>query len=69
MTGSTHPTVPQDFSIQVAENEGMPSRPNFKVPPPLAARTRRLTGTLALRLSKTSAATDGLWSARDKAPI
>jgi hypothetical protein len=28
MTGSTHPTVPQDFSIQVAENEGMPPRPN-----------------------------------------
>jgi hypothetical protein len=24
MTGST-PTVPQDFSIQVAENEGMPT--------------------------------------------
>ena len=62
MTGSTHPTVPQDFSIQVAENEGMPSRPNFKAPQPPTLRTRRLIGTLVLRLSKTSAANDGLWS-------
>jgi hypothetical protein len=29
MTGSTYPTVPQDFSIQVAENEGMPPGPGL----------------------------------------
>jgi hypothetical protein len=69
MTGSTYPTVPQDFSIQVAENEGMPSRPNFNPPPPPTARTLRLTGTLTLGLSTTSGATDGLWSAKEEAPI
>jgi hypothetical protein len=26
MTGSANATVPQDFPIQAAENEGMPSR-------------------------------------------
>jgi hypothetical protein len=55
MTGSTHPTVPQDFSIQVAENEGMPPGPNSKASLIPVARTRRLTGTLTLELSKTPA--------------
>lgn len=34
MTGRAHPTIPQDFSIQIAENEGMPSRPNDMAPRP-----------------------------------
>ncbi len=67
MTVSTHPTVPQDFSIQVAENEGMPSRSNSRGSPPLPAR--RLTGTLTLGLSKTRAATRGLWSVKEKAAM
>jgi hypothetical protein len=64
MTGRTHPTVPQDFPIQVAENEGMPTRPNSKGSPPPVARPRRLTGTLTLWPSKTHPATDGPWSAK-----
>lgn len=64
MTGSTHPIVPQDFSIQVAENEGMPSRLGSKGCLPPDVRTRRLTGTLTLGLSKIGAATDGPRSAR-----
>ena len=68
MTGSTHPTVPQDFSIQVAENEGMPTRPNSRASPQPAAPTRRLTGTLKLGLPWTRAATGGLWSAKEQAP-
>ena len=58
--------MPQDFPIQVAENEGMPSRPNPRGSPPLAARTRRLTGTLTLGLSKTRAATAGHRSAKEE---
>ena len=69
MTGSTHPTVPQDFSIQVAQNEGMPSRQNSKAPLTPVARTRRLTGTLTLELSKTPAATGGIWSAKEQAAM
>lgn len=69
MIVSTRPTVPQDFAIQVAENEGMPSRPNLKVSLTPVARTRRLTGTLTLELSKTRAATGGLWSAREQAAM
>lgn len=69
MTGSTHPTVPQDFSIQVAENEGMPSRPNSKASLKPVARTRRRTGTLTLELSKTRAATGGIWSAKEQAAM
>ena len=69
MTGSTHPTVPQDFSIQVAENEGMPPNRSFKAPPPQAAHTRRLTGTLTLGLSRTRAATNALWSAKEQAAM
>jgi hypothetical protein len=65
MTGSTHPTLPQDFAIQVAENEGMPSRSNFNASLPQVVRTRRLTGTLTLGPSKTRAANDGLWSAKE----
>ena len=65
MTGSTHPTVPPDFAIQVAENEGMPSRPNSRGSPPPPAPIRRVTGTLTLGLSKTRAATDGLRSAKE----
>ena len=67
MTGSTNPTVSQDFSIQVAENEGMPSRSNSWGYPP--APNRRLTGTLTLGLSKTRAATGGLWSAKEQAAM
>lgn len=66
MTGITPPKFPQEFPIQVAENEGMPSRSNFKGSPPPAARTRRLTGTLTLGLSKTRAAADGLRSAKEE---
>ncbi len=66
MTSSTHPTLPQDFAIQVAENEGMPTRPNSRASPLAPAPTRRLTGTLTLGLSRTRAATGGLWSAKDK---
>jgi len=69
MTGRNHPTVPQDFSIQVAENEGMPSGPISKRSPPSVARSRRLAGTLSLGLSKTHAATGGLWSAKEKAAM
>ncbi|TCS59021.1 hypothetical protein EDD52_12351 [Primorskyibacter sedentarius] len=69
MTGNTHPTVPQDFSIEVAENEGMPSRSIFRDSPLPAAPTPRLTGTLTLGLSRTRAATGGLWSAKEQAAI
>ena len=65
MTDHTPPTVTQEFPIQVAENEGMPSRPNSKGSTPSVVRTRRLTGTLTLGPSKTRAATDGLWSAKE----
>jgi hypothetical protein len=51
MTGSTHPTVLQDFSIQVAENEGMPPGPDFIGFSPPFAPTRLVTGTLTLALS------------------
>lgn len=69
MTGRTHPTVPQDFAIQVAENEGMPSRSNSKGSLTPVARTRRLTGTLTLELSKAPAATGGIWSAKAQAAM
>lgn len=69
MTSSTHPTVPTDFSIQVAENEGMPTRPNSRASPLAPAPTRRLTGTLTLGLSRTRAATNGLWSAKEQAAM
>lgn len=69
MTGSTRPTVPQDFAIQVAENEGMPSRPNSKASLTPVARTRRPTGTLTLELSKTRPATGGIWSAKEQAAM
>lgn len=69
MTSSTHPTLPQDFAIQVAENEGMPTRPNSRASPLPAAPTRRLTGTLTLGLSRTRAATNGLWSAKEQAAM
>jgi hypothetical protein len=64
MTSSPHPTVPEDFSIEVAENEGMPPGPDSKGSQPPEVRTRRLTGMLTLGLSKTRAATDGPRSAR-----
>jgi len=69
MTGSTHPRVPRDFAIEVAENEGMPSRPSSKGSSPPAARTRRLTGKLTLGLSKTRAAMGGFWSAKEQAAM
>jgi hypothetical protein len=69
MTGSAYPTVAQDFSIQVAENEGMPSRSNSRgsLSPP--APIQRLTGTLTLGLSRTRAATSGLWSTKEQAAM
>jgi hypothetical protein len=48
MTGSTHPTLTQEFAIQVAENEGMPPMPNFEGALLQVVRTRLLTGTLTL---------------------
>jgi len=69
MTGSSQLTVPQDFAIQVAENEGMPTRPNSKGSPPPPAPTRRLTGTLSLGPSNTRGATGGLWSVKEKAAM
>ncbi len=52
--------------MQVAENEGMPPGPNSKASLTPVARTRRLTGTLTLGLSKTPAATGGIWSAKEQ---
>lgn len=69
MTSSTHPTVPTDFSIQVAENEGMPTRPNSRASPPMPAPTRRLSGTLTLGSSKKRGATGALWSAKEQAAM
>lgn len=69
MTGSSHPTVLQDFAIQVAENEGMPTRPSSRGSPPPPGPTRRLTGTLTLGPSKTRGVTGGLWSAKEKAAM
>jgi len=65
MTDSTRPTLPQDFPIEVAENEGMPPGPGFKGSSPPNAPIRRVTGTLTLGLSKTRAATDCLRSAKE----
>ena len=59
MTGSFRPTVPQDFSIQVAENEGMPSRPYIEEHSPTVVRSGRKTGTLRPRKSKASMKPDG----------
>lgn len=66
MTSSTRPTAPQDFSIQVAENEGMPSRSSRRDAPPPTARVQRLSGTLTLGLSKTSSTAEGLRTASEK---
>ena len=69
MTVSSLPTVPQDFSIQVAENEGMPSQAKSRGSPPPPAPTRRLTGTLTLGSSKKRGATGALWSAKEQAAM
>ncbi len=69
MTGGAHPTVPQDFVIHVAENEGMPSRTNSKGARPPPAPTRRLTGTLTLGLSRKVAETDLHQSAKEQAAL
>jgi len=66
MTGSTRPTAPKDYSIQVAENEGMPSRSSPRGAPQPPARARRLSGTLTLGLSKTRATAEGLRSASEE---
>lgn len=66
MTSSTHPTLPQDFAIQVAENEGMPTRPNSRASPLPAAPTRRLTGTLTLGLSRLARQPTGSGPPRNK---
>ncbi|NKX44466.1 hypothetical protein [Roseicyclus persicicus] len=69
MTASTHPTAPRDFAIEVAENEGMPSRSIATGRPPKPAPTRRLTGTLTLGPSMARAAAGGLWSASEQAAM
>lgn len=66
MTGSARPRVPQEFPLQVAENEGMPSGSLSRDAPLPAAPTRRLTGTLTLGLSKTRLTAEGLRSASEK---
>ena len=67
MTCSTHPTIPQDFAIQVAENEGMPPRPKpSNVSPQPAARARRLTGTRKLGPPKTHSAANGFCSGKER---
>lgn len=69
MTGSTNPTVPRDFAIQVAKDGGTPPGPNSKASLTPVARPRRLTGTLTLELSKTPAATRGIWSTKEQAAM
>lgn len=69
MTGGTHPNFARDFSIQAAENEGMPPRSDARGTPPPPVPTRRLKGTLKLGRSTTSAETAGLWSDRKEEPI
>lgn len=66
MTRSALPTATQDFSIHVAENEGMPSLSSRRDAPQWPARTRRLSGTLTLGLSKTRAAADSIRSASEE---
>jgi hypothetical protein len=66
MTRSAHPTVPQDFSIQVAENEGMPPRPDLEDIPPHFACPGRQTGTHRLSSLKGKVVTGGAWAARKK---
>lgn len=59
MTYSTHPTVPQDFPIQAAENEGMPPRmKSYRALPPVA-RVRWLAGPPTKEASKAHPATEG----------
>ena len=64
MTGSSRPTVPQDFPSQVAENEGMPPRPAIEEHSPTVLRSGRKTGTLRLGTSKASMKPDGPWSVK-----
>ncbi len=52
MTDGVPETVPQDFPIQSAENEGMPPGPDAEGIPPRAARPGRRTGTLRLGQSE-----------------
>ncbi|MEW9922393.1 hypothetical protein AB2B41_22570 [Marimonas sp. MJW-29] len=66
MTNRVHPTVPQDFPIQVAENEGMPPRPEFENTPPRFTRPGRQTGTHCLGSLNERTATCGPWPAREK---
>lgn len=68
MTDGNRSTLPQDFPIEVAENEGMPPGPDSKRSSPPIAPVGRVAGTLTLGLTTTSAATGGVRSARE-APL
>ncbi len=69
MTCSTRPTIPKDFSIEVAENEGMPSRSVSKGFSPSFALNGGVTETLTLGLSKTPAAANEPRSAEEMPSI
>jgi hypothetical protein len=66
MTNRTGQTLPQDFPIEVAENEGMPPGPDSRGFSPPFAPTRRVSGTPMFGLSKTRTAIDGLMPARER---
>lgn len=67
MTCSTHPAIPQDFAIQVAENEGMPPRPKpSNASLQSIARARRLTGTRKLGPPKTHSAANDFCSGKER---
>jgi hypothetical protein len=57
MSGLGHSSVAQDFSIEVAENEGMPTGPNFDNASPLLEPTQTFTRKRHLGLSKEHAIT------------
>ena len=58
------PAVPQDFPIQVAENEGMPSRTDPRDTALRVTRHGRQTGTLRPGSSKERTAADEVWAAK-----
>ena len=65
MTPRTLQTVPEDFAIQVAEKEGMPSKPNPEGSVLHIARPRRLMGTFTFGQSMKRAAAGVLWSTKE----
>ncbi|PRY84368.1 hypothetical protein [Donghicola tyrosinivorans] len=66
MTNRARLTVPQDFPIQAAENEGMPPRPDFEDTQPRFTRPGSQTGTHCLGSLKEKTATGKAWPAREK---